>query len=74
MPQSQHVGLDSQLIHTFRGLHGRGIHLRYCFNDLRSSEPDRAAILAKSNMAAIQLDVKHKYKTFRARLIHDSPF
>jgi len=37
-------------------------------NDLRSILPNWIAILAKSNMAAIQLDVNHTYTT---RLIND---
>ena len=47
------------------------IQLGCCFNDLRSSYPKGTVILTKTNMAAIQLDVNHKYTTLRARLIND---
>ena len=46
----------------FRGFHGRVIQLRCCFNDRRSSWHSGVDVLAKSNMAAIQLDVNHRYK------------
>jgi len=45
------------MIHQFRGILGRGSQSRCGFKDLRSSEHNRTAILAKSNMAPIQLDV-----------------
>ena len=56
-------GLESRMIHQFRGVQGLGSQSRCCFNDLKLSQPNGAAILEKSNMVTIQLDVNHRYNT-----------
>ena len=55
------------MIHQFSGILGRGGQSRCYFNDPRSRKANWAPI-----MAAIQLDVNHRYKTKRTRLIIQS--
>ena len=51
------------MVHHLRGFHGQGIQLSSCFNDLRSSSPIGPPSWQNTKMAAIQLDVIHRYTT-----------